>query len=72
MEEYCSTDQSPQRAVAPTEEEEEEEEEEDATVLQVYYLTFKCRSTCFGRHHAHQQELTTALAASRFTVGAWW
>jgi hypothetical protein len=29
MERYCSTGQSPQRAVAPTEEEEEEEEEED-------------------------------------------
>jgi hypothetical protein len=28
MERYCSTGQSPQRAVAPTEEEEEEEEEE--------------------------------------------
>jgi hypothetical protein len=26
MERYCSTGQSPQRAVAPTEEEEEEEE----------------------------------------------
>jgi hypothetical protein len=29
MERYCSTDQSPQRAVAPTEEEEEEEEEKE-------------------------------------------
>jgi len=28
MEGYCSTDQSPQRAVVPMEEEEEEEEEE--------------------------------------------
>jgi len=28
MDRYCSTGQSPQRAVAPTEEEEEEEEEE--------------------------------------------
>jgi len=28
MERYCSTGQSPQRAVEPTEEEEEEEEEE--------------------------------------------
>jgi hypothetical protein len=25
----------------------------DATVSQVYYLTFMCRSTCFGRLHAH-------------------
>jgi len=29
-----------------------------------------CRSTCFGRLHAHLQELTTALTASGFTVGA--
>jgi hypothetical protein len=29
MERYCSTGQSPQRAVAPTEEEEEEEKEEE-------------------------------------------
>jgi hypothetical protein len=42
------------------------------TVSQVYYLTFTCGSTCFGRLHAHNQELTTALAASGFTVGAWW
>jgi len=28
-----------------------------------------CRSTCFGRLHAHHQELTTALTASGFTVG---
>ena len=42
----------------------------DATVLQVYYLRFMCRSTCFGRLHLHQQELTTALTASGFTVGA--
>jgi hypothetical protein len=42
----------------------------EATVLQVYYLTFMCRSTCFERHHAHHQEYTTALAASVFTVGA--
>ena len=40
----------------------------DATVAQVYYLTFMCRSTCFGRLHAHHQELTTALIASGFTL----
>jgi hypothetical protein len=44
----------------------------DATVSQVYYLTFMCRSACFGRLHAHHQELKTALTASGFTVGAWW
>jgi hypothetical protein len=27
-----------------------------------------CDSTCFARLHAHQQELTTALAASGFTL----
>ena len=31
---------------------------------------FMCRTTCFGRLHAHHQELTTALTASGFTVGA--
>jgi len=31
-----------------------------------------CVSTCFGWFLAHHQELTTALAASGFTVGAWW
>jgi hypothetical protein len=40
----------------------------DTTVSQVYYLTFMCRSTCFGRLHAHHQELTTAVAASGFTL----
>jgi hypothetical protein len=27
-----------------------------------------CRSTCFGRLHAHNKELTIALAASDFTL----
>ena len=40
----------------------------DATVSRVYYLTLMCRSTCFGRLHAHNQELTTALTASGFTL----
>jgi len=31
-----------------------------------------CGSTCFGRFPARHQEQTTALAASGFTVGAWW
>jgi len=44
----------------------------DATASRVYYLTFMCDSTCFGRFHAHHRELKTALAASGFTVGAWW
>jgi hypothetical protein len=33
MERYCSTGQSPQRAVAPMEEEKEEEEEEELVQL---------------------------------------
>jgi len=45
--------------------------QQDATVSQVYYLTFMCGSTCFGRFLAHHQELTTALRASGFTVEAW-
>jgi hypothetical protein len=44
--------------------------QQDTTISQVYYLRFMCRSTCFGRLHAHLQELTTALTASGFTVGA--
>jgi len=35
-------------------------------------LDVLCRWTCFGGLHAHHQELTTALRASGFTVGAWW
>ena len=31
-------------------------------------LDVLCRSTCFGRLHAHHQELTTALTASGFTL----
>jgi len=31
---------------------------------------FMCRSPCFGRLYAHHLELTTALTASGFTVGA--
>jgi hypothetical protein len=42
--------------------------QQDATVSQVYYLTFMCGSTCFGRLPVHYQEHTTALGASGFTV----
>jgi hypothetical protein len=34
--------------------------------------TFMCSSTCFGHFLAHHEEITTALAASGFTVGALW
>jgi len=40
-------------------------------ISQVYYLTFMCGSTCFGRLSANHQERTTALRTSGFTVGAW-
>jgi hypothetical protein len=45
--------------------------QQDATVSQVYYLTFMCGSTCFGCLFAHHQEHTTALGALGFTVGEW-
>jgi hypothetical protein len=45
--------------------------QQNATVSQVYYLTFMCGSTCFGRLSAHHQKRTTALGASDFTVGKW-
>ena len=32
----------------------------------ITWRLFMFRSTCFGRLHAHHQELTTALAASGF------
>jgi hypothetical protein len=41
--------------------------QQDATVSQVYYLTFMCGSTCFGRLLAHHQERTPALGASGST-----
>jgi hypothetical protein len=40
----------------------------DAIFSQIYYLKFMFRSPCFGRLHAHHQELTTALTASGFTL----
>jgi hypothetical protein len=40
----------------------------DATVSQVYYLTFMYSSTCFGPPHAIIRSSTTAVAASGFTV----
>jgi hypothetical protein len=49
MEGYCSTGQSPQRAVVPVEEEEEEEEEEeddDGDLHYLYYTTVPFR-ICF-------------------------
>jgi len=45
MERYCSTGQSPQRAVAPTEEEEDEEKERNVKEKNV--LLFKFRYNIF-------------------------
>jgi len=44
----------------------------NAATATLQRLSFMCGSTCFGRFLAHHQELTTALAASGFTVGVWW
>jgi hypothetical protein len=38
----------------------------DATVSQVYYLTFMYGSTCFGRLHAHHQELNNCSSRHWF------
>jgi hypothetical protein len=43
----------------------------DATISQVYYLTFMYSSTCFGHPHAHPQELDncgSSLWFSRWSV----
>jgi hypothetical protein len=37
----------------------------DATISPVYYLTFMCSSTCFGRPpHAHHQELNNCSSSA--------
>jgi protein-S-isoprenylcysteine O-methyltransferase Ste14 len=38
----------------------------DATIPQVYYLTFIYSSTCFGRPHAHHQELNNCSSSLWF------
>jgi len=38
----------------------------DATTSQVYYLMFMHSSTCFGRPHAHQQELNNCNSSLWF------
>jgi len=35
----------------------------DATISPVYYLTFIYSLTCFGRPHAHHQELNTCSSS---------
>ena len=34
--------------------------------LKFYYLTFMCNSTCFGRPHAHHQELNNCSSSLWF------
>jgi hypothetical protein len=38
----------------------------DATIFQVYYLTFMYSSTCFGRPHTHHQELNNCSSSLWF------
>jgi len=38
----------------------------DATIAQVYYLAFMYSSTCFGRPHAHHQELNNCSSSLWF------
>jgi len=38
----------------------------DATTSQVYYLIFMYSSTCFGRSHAHHQELNDCSSSLWF------
>jgi len=40
--------------------------EPDAAVSQVYYLSFKYSSTCFGHPHAHHQELNNCSSSLWF------
>jgi len=43
----------------------------DAAISQVYYLSFKYSSTCFGHPHAHHQELNNFSSSLWFTFGMW-
>jgi len=40
--------------------------QQDATISQIYYLTFMYGSTCFGRPHAHHRELNNCSSSLWF------
>jgi hypothetical protein len=44
----------------------------DAALSQVYCLSFKYSSTCFGHPHAYHQKLINFSSSLWVTVGTWW
>jgi hypothetical protein len=44
----------------------------DASISQLYCLSFQYSSTCFGHPHVHHQELIACSSRLWFTVETWW